>query len=84
MISIEDTSSETDNGLIITSPYEPITNNHRHFYQTTTYAPVTLQSLPPPPKVHVESERAEVVEISSDGSSGHLIPGRHKRGFLIH
>lgn len=71
--------SQTDNGLLIASKPEPITNNHRHFYQTTTFAPATFQPLPPPPKVHVESERVEVVEISSDGSSGHLIPNRHTR-----
>lgn len=51
-------------------------NHHRHYYQTTTYSP---SKLPPLPNLQVESERAEVVEISSDGSSGHLTPGRNKR-----
>lgn len=59
--------------FLITSKPNSIRNDHRNYYQTTTYA-----SLPPPPKIHVESERAEVVEISSDGTSGHLTPDRSK------
>lgn len=65
--------------LIITADVEPTTNDHRNYYQTTTFLPPILPQLPPlppPPKFTVESERAEVIEIRSDGSSGHLIPGR--------
>lgn len=59
--------------FLITSEPNSNRNDHRNYYQSTTYT-----SLPPPPKIHVESERAEVVEISSDGTSGHLTPDRSK------
>lgn len=62
--------SNSDSFLITAEP-NSIRNDHRNYYQTTTYA-----SLPPPPKIHLESERSEVVEISSDGTSGHLTPDR--------
>lgn len=64
--------SDPDSFLITSEP-NSIRNDHRNYYQTANYA-----SLPPPPKIHVESERAEVVEISSDGTSGHLTPDRSK------
>ncbi|XP_055313241.1 uncharacterized protein LOC129574799 isoform X2 [Sitodiplosis mosellana] len=66
----------TEDPLIITADTEPTTPDQRNYYQTTTFIPPILPPLPPPPKFHVESERAEVIEIRSDGSSGHLIPGR--------
>lgn len=64
---------------MITADTEPTTLDHRtnkYYYQTTTLIPPVLPPLPPPPKFQVESERAEVIEIRSDGSSGHLTPGR--------
>lgn len=39
--------------------------------------PPILAPLPPPPNFHVESERAEVIEIRSDGTSGHLTHARN-------
>ena len=35
------------------------------------------------PKVQVESEKVEVIEIRSDGSSGHLVPGRDSWAQLL-
>lgn len=48
-----------------------------HYYQTTTHIQPVLPPLPPPPKFQVESERAEVIEIRSDGTIGHLTPLRN-------
>lgn len=63
----------------MTADIEQTTQDHRHYYQTTTFMPPIPSSLPPPPKFQVESERAEVIEIRSDGSTGHLTPGRSRR-----
>lgn len=52
----------------------PFKQDNRNYYQTTTFLPPILPPLPPPPKFQLESEQAEVIEIRSDGSSGHLIP----------
>ncbi|XP_031640677.1 uncharacterized protein LOC116352314 [Contarinia nasturtii] len=68
-------TTTTENSIIITSDTEPTTPDYRNYYQTTTFIPPLLPPLPPPPKFHVESERAEVIEIRSDGSSGHLVRG---------
>lgn len=37
-----------------------------------------MDALPPPPRVEVESEQLEVIEIKSDGSTGHLTPLQHR------
>lgn len=62
---------------MITTDAETTSLDHQtnYYYETTTPVSPVLP-LPPPPKFHVESERAEVIEIRSDGSTGHLIPGR--------
>lgn len=38
---------------------------------------LSMDSLPPPPRVEVESEKLEVIEIKSDGTTGHLTPLRN-------
>lgn len=84
------TISSTLPSLIVSSqnPYKslaprpqllPTQNQHLHHPITATTAASSHQNpLPttPPPRVIVESEKVDVIEIKSDGSSGHLIPGR--------
>lgn len=88
--SKDDVTNHPEDAIIYTANGENLTNDHRHVYQTTTYSPMLelrkpttpqmppLPPPPPPPKIQVESERLEVIEISSDGSSGHLTPGRNR------
>lgn len=81
----EKTERVTMQTLIIAeeSDPDPTVNSIHHVNQHSTSVPPPPPPPPPPqpvrpqrPKVEVESEKIEVIEISSDGSSGHLIPGR--------
>lgn len=68
-------SHETNYDTVTTTSSFPIiidsAENDESNEQKTYYS---LSSLPPPPRVEVESEKVEVIEIKSDGSSGHLTP----------
>lgn len=87
-------TNHPDDAVIYTADGETIANDQRNAYQTTTYAPLQQPTVvtpsPPPlpplpqlPPLNFAKEsmfpRPETIEISSDGSSGHLTPGRIHR-----
>lgn len=43
-------------------------------YSTSPSSESVTTKMPPVPRIHVESERLEVIEIKTDGHSGHLSP----------
>lgn len=73
----DSTTSDPDQALptIIITTENDLNEQHGMLNASTT--PVPPSGDIPPPKVEVESEKLEVIEITSDGSSGHIVPGRH-------
>lgn len=70
----------------VSSTTPSVVSPHNHFAAPPTRPPLPnrppTSTRPPPPappilKTIVESEKVEVIEIKSDGSSGHLFPGRN-------